>query len=219
MGKIEQGILGGVSGRVGSVVGASWKGVPTIRVYQPNVSNPRTAAQTTQRTAFSGITKIASSLLTPLIKSFWDRFAVKQSGYNAFIAANKLESGGFQNDVSKIVFSKGKLSATKVFTGAASPAGYVFDQSEAPVTRYDLSTDEFYGILYNVTKQEYFCARLTDSSGEVPATRGSVDDSCILYTAVPSTWEPESDVVKGAGVFRRADGSYVSECVGLADSY
>lgn len=219
MGKINQGILGGVSGRVGSVVGASWKGVPTIRVYQPNVSNPQTAAQTTQRTAFSNITKIASSLLTPLIKGFWDRFAVKQSGYNAFIAANKLESGGFQSDASSIVFSRGKLSATKVFTAKSTPAGYEFDQDEAPVTRYDLDTDEFYGILYNSTKKEYFSARLTDSTGEVPATRGAVDSCYLLYTALPSTWEPETDVVKGAGVFRRADGSYVSECVGLADPY
>lgn len=219
MGKINQGILGGVSGRVGSVVGASWKGVPTIRVYQPNVSNPKTTAQTAQRSAFSGITKIASSLLTPLIKGFWDRFAVKQSGYNAFIAANKLENGGFQSDPSKIVFSQGKLSATKVFTGEASPAGYVFDESEAPVTRYDLDTDEFYGILYNATKNEYFSARLTDAAGEVPATRGAAGSSYLLYTALPSTWDPEVDIVKGAGVFRRADGSYVSECVGLADSY
>jgi hypothetical protein len=219
MGKINQGILGGVSGRVGSVVGASWKGVPTIRVYQPNVSNPQTAAQTTQRTAFSNITKIASSLLTPLIKSFWDRFAVKQSGYNAFIAANKLASGGFQSDPASIVFSRGKLSATKVFTGKSTPAGYEFDETEAPVTRYDLATDEFYGILFNVTKNEYFSARLTDASGEVPATRGSTDPSYLLYAALPSTWDPDNDVVKGAGVFRRADGSYVSECVGLAAPY
>jgi hypothetical protein len=219
MGKINQGILGGVSGRVGSVVGASWKGVPTIRVYQPNVSNPQTSAQTAQRTAFSGITKIASSLLTPLIKGFWDRFAVKQSGYNAFIAANKLANGGFQSDAANIVFSKGKLSATKVFTAKASPAGYEFDETEAPVTRYDLDTDEFYGILYNSTKREYFSARLTDSTGEVPATRGSVGSSYLLYTALPSTWDSDTDVVKGAGVFRRADGSYVSECVGLADPY
>lgn len=219
MGKIEQGILGGVSGRVGSVVGASWKGVPTIRVYQPNVSNPQTTAQTTQRTAFSNITKVASSLLTPLIKSFWDRFAVKQSGYNAFISANKLASGGFQSSPASIVFSRGKLSATKTFTGASTPAGYVFDETDAPVTRYDLSTDEFYGILYNDTKKEYFCARLTDSSGNVAATRGSTGDSCILYTALPAGWDHQTDTVKGAGVFRRADGSYVSECVGLADPY
>ena len=31
MGKINQGILGGVSGTVGSVVGASWKGISYLR--------------------------------------------------------------------------------------------------------------------------------------------------------------------------------------------
>ena len=32
MGKISQGILGGVSGTVGNVVGGSWKGISYLRV-------------------------------------------------------------------------------------------------------------------------------------------------------------------------------------------
>ena len=39
MGVISQGILGGVSGKVGNVVGASWKGIDYLRIKPSNVAN------------------------------------------------------------------------------------------------------------------------------------------------------------------------------------
>jgi hypothetical protein len=42
MGKISQGILGGISGKVGNVIGGSWKGIDYIRVKPSSVANPRT---------------------------------------------------------------------------------------------------------------------------------------------------------------------------------
>ena len=44
MGTIKQGILGGFSGKVGSVVGASWKGISYMRSQADHVKNPRSAA-------------------------------------------------------------------------------------------------------------------------------------------------------------------------------
>lgn len=38
MGTIKQGILGGFSGKVGNVVGASWKGIDYIRSLPSSVS-------------------------------------------------------------------------------------------------------------------------------------------------------------------------------------
>ena len=32
MGKIAQGILGGLSGKVGNIIGGSWKGIDYIRI-------------------------------------------------------------------------------------------------------------------------------------------------------------------------------------------
>jgi len=45
MGKISQGILGGFSGKVGSVVGANWKGINYMRAKAVSVANPRTDGQ------------------------------------------------------------------------------------------------------------------------------------------------------------------------------
>ena len=42
MGKINQGILGGVSGQVGNVIGGTWKGIDYLRIKPSSVANPRT---------------------------------------------------------------------------------------------------------------------------------------------------------------------------------
>ena len=49
MGKISQGILGGVSGKVGNVVGGSWKGIDYLKIMPASVANPQTPAQMDQR--------------------------------------------------------------------------------------------------------------------------------------------------------------------------
>ena len=53
MGKISQGVLGGFSGKIGNVVGGSWKGIDYMRIKPASVANPRTAAQVDQRSKFS----------------------------------------------------------------------------------------------------------------------------------------------------------------------
>lgn len=52
MGKFNQGILGGFTGKVGNVVGARSRGEWIYRAYQGVVKNPKTIAQTKQRDQF-----------------------------------------------------------------------------------------------------------------------------------------------------------------------
>ena len=63
MGIINQGILGGFSGKVGPIVGCHWKSKYYIRAHAAKVSNPRTKKQQEQRskfaTAFRDVMKIA----------------------------------------------------------------------------------------------------------------------------------------------------------------
>ncbi len=53
MGRINQGILGGFSGKVGNVVGGNWKGIDYMRVKPASVANPKTVGQVNQRTKWS----------------------------------------------------------------------------------------------------------------------------------------------------------------------
>lgn len=65
MGKFNQGILGGFTGKVGGVVGARSRGQWIYRAYQGVVKNPKTLAQTKQREQF----KIFSQEVTKVCKA------------------------------------------------------------------------------------------------------------------------------------------------------
>ena len=88
MARLDQGLLGGYSGKLGATVGATWKGINVVRTYQPNVANPKTQAQVDQRQLFRDVTQFASFFLGNLVKPFWDRQAKQMSGFNAFVSAN-----------------------------------------------------------------------------------------------------------------------------------
>ena len=147
MGVIRRGILGGFSNRVGNVVGSSWKGIATMRVLPLSVSNPRTAAQINVRENFSGITKLASALLTSIVKPLNDRFAVRMSGYNLFIQRN---SKAFQSDgafvYSELTLSHGRLSAPVLSNIAVNGTDCEGNYSTALAGAMDLPTDKVYAV-------------------------------------------------------------------------
>jgi hypothetical protein len=118
MAVIKSGILGGGSGKVASVVMTSWKGIDVLKGMPNNVANPRTAAQVAQRDKFSGVVKLGKTLLVETIKPLWDRFAQRESGFNAFISANigNFTSIGEISAFDSVVIGKGNLTAIPSFT-------------------------------------------------------------------------------------------------------
>lgn len=203
MGKIYQGILGGVSSKVGSVVGAAWKGIPVLRVYQPNVSNPKTAAQETVRGGFKMLSNIASYALAGFIKPVWDRGAVRMSGYNAFISANK---GNIKKAASfayeSLVAGKGKMAATpfNVQKNASEQAQTITWEDSA--NRYALPTDKAYVLVVDIEGMPV-------AWGDTGAIRQAKSASLAGLT-----FNPESDGNKTVCiylVFVREDGTIVSD--------
>ena len=82
MGRIRKGILGGFSGKVGTVVGSSWKGIAYMRSLPLKVKNPRTQPQRMQRSKFA----LSLSLLQPMtafLRTGWKLYAYKKSPFNA----------------------------------------------------------------------------------------------------------------------------------------
>lgn len=203
MGKIYQGILGGVSSKVGSVVGAAWKGIPVLRVYQPNVSNPKTAAQETVRGGFKLLSSIASYALAGFIKPVWDRGAVRMSGYNAFISANKGNLKHTAEDMfDTIVAGKGKMAATP-FTVSNDPNERAQSISwEDSSNRYALPSDKAYVLIVGIDG--------------VPIAWGDTGVTRQTKTAQLSslTFNPEANSSTTACiylVFVREDGTVVSD--------
>lgn len=117
MGKIAQGILDGVSGKVGNVIGASWKGIDYLRIKPAHINNPNTKLQQEQRNRFRGITQFAKSILDPVIRPIWNPVAVRMTGFNLFTQTNidAFDKTGVIQDYSLLKMSKGSLPLPREF--------------------------------------------------------------------------------------------------------
>lgn len=111
MGKIKQGILGGVSGTVGNVVGSSWKGINYLRIKAQSIKDAKSDGQIGQRARFAACTALAKSIFDSIIRPVWDKKAKKMSGYNLFVKTNiaNFDDNGEIADYGLLRFAVGDL--------------------------------------------------------------------------------------------------------------
>lgn len=88
MGKIKRGILGGFQGKVANVIGQGWKGIDVMRSMPISVANPRTPAQTANRTKFSDLVEVSKAIGSAYLRKTFDKQAIRKTTFNAFVAAN-----------------------------------------------------------------------------------------------------------------------------------
>jgi len=201
MARLIQGILGGISGKIGNVVGSSWKGIAIIKSKPLSVANPRTSGQIAQREKMSAVVAFAKVILASVIKPLWDRFAQQQSGYNAFVSENiDLFTEVLPNPLGALVISKGKMTAVTP-SGLSGNAATDIATVTYPTNLPDslaLGTDIAYVVIVTHGPD-------TITAGSNSATRatGTID------IQLPA------DTVDGVDAevylaFRRADGTVVS---------
>lgn len=202
MATIKQGILGAFSGKIANVVGGSWKGIATMRKLPASVTNPRTAGQVNNRNEFGSIAKFGSSINASIIKPLWDRFAVKMSGYNAFVMQNKgvfMSNGAFI--APNLVTSMGKLGQTVVGDCVYDPVDQAITVSwdPTPVGSYQLATDKAYIVI-------------VDALGEVLGVRSAQDiRSTASITFQVSESKSPAPYAYVYLAFAREDGSIVGD--------
>lgn len=196
---IKQGILGGFSGKVGNVVGSSWKGISVMKSMPVSVANPKTAGQVAQRGRFGNAVAFAQNILADVIKPLWDRFAIKQSGYNAFISRNiELFDAAAPSPAENLQISSGPMAATPI-TNCAGPGNLEVQINWADDTGegLKLATDEAYVVVVNQATgaaKGYATGVTRDAAVLTVADAGEEDDDLHVYLA-----------------FRRADGTVVGE--------
>lgn len=149
MATFKQGILGGFSGKVGGVIGSSWKGIDTMRSQPSSVTNPRTNAQVSNRSRFKSVSQLAAAMLTTIVKPLNDRFAQKMSGFNDFCQRN---AGAFDNlgafVPANLVLSRGKLSApASLEQGVSDYTSALVEYSSDVVGSFDATTDKVYAVV------------------------------------------------------------------------
>jgi hypothetical protein len=207
MGKIGQGILGGLSGKVGNIIGGSWKGIDYIRIKPTSVANPRTEGQVNQRNKFR-VTLEYLQANKGFVKIGYKSFATKKTEFNAamsYILNNAI--GGiapdFTVDYSLALLSRGTLSGVlNGVTDLATPGQVSFDWDDNSAEGNANATDKAMLLVYNPSKKESIS--ILDG---VDRTVGS------QVVTIPNTYAGET--VELFMAFVSADGKIVSNSVYL----
>jgi len=126
MARIDKGILGPVSGSVGTIVGANWKGIDYIR-SKSSGKRSSTVEQIDQQLKFSVAINFVSTM-TNLLRQTFNAYADKKSESNAALSYTLLNaitgtSPDYAIDFSKALVSRGALS--NVTAPAATVTGKV----------------------------------------------------------------------------------------------
>ncbi len=87
MGTINKGILGGFSGKVGTVIGGTWKGIDYMRSKSNRRSFAPSQKQLEQQAKFALMMRFLQPL-TALLRITFNSFAVKQTGMNSAFSYN-----------------------------------------------------------------------------------------------------------------------------------
>lgn len=128
MARIKNGILGGVSGKVGNVVGGNWNGVDYLRSLPTGVKQANTILQISQRMKF----KVLMGFLRPqieVIRIGFKPMAVKASAFNVAVSYNYHRSltgdydNGFSIDYTKALISSGDLPPAEGLAVESTAAG------------------------------------------------------------------------------------------------
>ena len=119
-----QGILGGFSGKVGNVIGATWKGIQYMRIMPSSVANPRTPGQMEQRARFSLVLDFLQPLLAFLRIGF-KGYAQGMSAFNAAMSYNMLKAvtGDYPDleiSYADVLVSRGSLRGVAEATATAA---------------------------------------------------------------------------------------------------
>lgn len=168
MGKIPNGILGAVTGTVGTVVGAVIRGVATIRTRPKKSTKPAVQAQINQRSKFGLVTSFFSPI-TDLINLGYQAFNTVMSPSNEAVKyhLDNAVTGVYPDyklDMSKVVISKGKLPGSSTIEAVAVAGANInitWDSS-AEFGEVDLLARNLdYGVMvvYNELTESFFLNR------------------------------------------------------------
>lgn len=207
MGKISQGILGGLSGKVGNVIGGNWKGIDYLRIKPSEVANPRTEGQVNQRNKFT----VTLEFLQPnidFIKVGYKGYASKKSEFNAAMSYNLLnaitgQAPDFSVDFSEALVSRGNLGMPiNGATDLTTPGQVEFTWQDNSTDGNANATDKSMLLVYNPDKKQ-----------SAFVLEGADRSSGLDVVSIPDSFS--GDEVQLFMAFITADGSRVSNSVYL----
>jgi hypothetical protein len=159
MGTIKQGILGGFSGKVGSVIGGVWKGISYMRGIALSHNDLKSDAQLAHRQKFAVVGHFLQPLSEFLLVSFRN-YAVRMTGINAAFKYNfaNAVTGTYPNqaiDYPNARVAQGNLPSALNQVAASTVAGTVHFTWEDNSGEVGASSDDkTLIVIYNPTQNQ-----------------------------------------------------------------
>jgi hypothetical protein len=154
MAKIKQGLFGPLTGKLGSVVGSSWMGIPYLKKAQKYVKDPkRSPAQKANNQKFAYVNAWLVPFHSYIVIGF-DALAIGKTAVAAALSSvyNTVFSGTMPDlaiDYSQMQISKGSLKGLSNITIAYADNQLIdirWNDNSGPYTRFD---DQVMVVFYN----------------------------------------------------------------------
>ena len=188
MGILIAGYLGAMYNKLGNAVGSNWKGINTVRTYAIP-ANPNTVAQQAQRTKFKAVSLFAKSLISTLVVTFWNPFAVKMSGYNALLKSVFPNASATGLITTSCAITKGSLeSSSYESTPTYSTAtGQVEISVDASISGNGLGSDFVGTLVIDKTDNSILGYQVgvnsrEDSANTIPCTAGKLAANVLVFS-------------------------------------
>lgn len=191
MGKINTSIFGAVSGKVGNVIGASWKSVAYLRGKAAKVKYSNSEEQQTQRAIFKAVVKFVKPMKA-FLNIAYKGVETNMTPYNSVtkrILTECIIKGdeGAEIDYSKVLVSKGGMPVLNDITATCS-AGKVSlswsDKSDVSETKIS-GDDNIMPLVFNLSKQQAEFStkqfKRSDKSGDLELPESWKGDSILVY--------------------------------------
>lgn len=191
MGKISQGILGGFSGKVGTVIGSTWKSIHYMRAIATSVKDSRTEKQLIQRSKFLASINFLKTV-TPFVRIGYRNYAYRQSEFNAamsYMLKYAVTGDGEQAtiDFDKTLLAQGSLTTATDAAVQVEAGKATFTWTDNSDTGNAVATDKVMVLAYNKDRQEtvYNTAAATraDGTAELVLPANWADDTLAVYLA------------------------------------
>jgi hypothetical protein len=154
MGKYRHGILGGFKGKVGNIVGSTWKGLDVMKIRPASVTNPNTVRQQDQRNRFGLMMRFLSPQRR-LVQIGFRPYAVKMTSFNAAMSYNLAAAIGgnfpdFGINYNMVMLSMGDLPAlTQPVLAFIEPASVKLSWNDNSNAEGAKSTDQLMVSIYD----------------------------------------------------------------------
>ena len=182
MGRLTKGILGGFAGKVGTVVGSSWRGIDVIRSLPKKSKRTPSAEQAIQRLKFGLIINFLSPI-TILLRDYYGSNPNQRTRINNAVSYHIQEAitginPDFTIDYPRVIFSKGELQPLMNLAATPQAGGDLeFVWTDNSGEGEALTTDMIVIVAYNDSKKAFETRQLTASR------------SAMAYTmSFPNSW-------------------------------